>query len=592
MGSYTSVEKTGDEAVPQKTDHVPPSDCVVNAEKVKSIRGAIPISGRYCTARPLHADYILMNKVVGSGMSGPVQLAAARADGRRYAVKSFKKNGLSLRRRKELQSEVEIYLSLDHPHVARLEMVYEADDDLHMVMEFMEGGELYERLSERKRYTEQAAATTTYQMFLAVAYLHAHGVVHRDLKLENFLYEKKGTDHIKLIDFGFAKFWDRSKKMEQACGSVHYVAPEVLAHAYTEKVDVWSLGVIVYMLLTGSPPFHGSDDEVLKKIKCGKPHLSSRFNALSTVAKDFVMNLLVVDPTTRFSCEQALAHRFVQGRETGATEIDLAILKEFRRFAHASHFRRAVYTMMAWSLTADHREELRQQFLLLDTENTGTIKHSKVKELLLANFKIDSEEAEALFASLDTDNDDELAYSEFLAAVMQDRIRLHEDVLRRTFSRFDHDQSGYITVKDLQQVLGDTFEGEDVADLLREADADRDGAVSYDEFLRYFQSAEDEEEVVQEPRTAAGVGDAHFENGAPKLPLGQPPNRRSSRRRARTEKLSEVLERLLPEHADCDSPTVGGCKTPTLREKARGVFGRARSEPSSVPTAPRALLVR
>merc|ERR1719215_136225 len=172
-------------------------------------------------------------------------------------------------------------------------MVFETAEDVNIVMEFMAGGELYNRLASSKRYSEQLAADTTYQMLLAVAYLHANGVAHRDLKLENFLYESKDSDHLKLIDFGFAKFWDRNKKMEQACGSVHYVAPEVLAHAYTDQADMWSLGVIVYMLLTGSPPFHGTDDEVLKKVKACKPHWSSRFKLLSETAQDFVKKLIV-----------------------------------------------------------------------------------------------------------------------------------------------------------------------------------------------------------------------------------------------------------------------------------------------------------
>merc|ERR1719254_471200 len=100
-------------------------------------------------------------------MSGPVQLATCKADSKKCAVKSFKKKGLSARKRAELKSEVEIYLSLDHPHIARLDRVFETDEDLHLVMEFMAGGELYDRLSARKQYTEESAAETTYQMLLA-----------------------------------------------------------------------------------------------------------------------------------------------------------------------------------------------------------------------------------------------------------------------------------------------------------------------------------------------------------------------------------------------------------------------------------------
>merc|ERR1712211_76117 len=108
--------------------------------------------------------------------------------------------------------------------------------------ELMEGGELYDRLHRQRRYTEEDAAGTARQMLLAVAYLHNQSVVHRDLKLENFLYERSDSDHLKLIDFGFAKHWDHREKMSKACGSIQYVAPEVLGHAYTEKADIWSLG--------------------------------------------------------------------------------------------------------------------------------------------------------------------------------------------------------------------------------------------------------------------------------------------------------------------------------------------------------------
>merc|ERR1719422_2217394 len=167
-------------------------------------------------------------------MSGPVKLAVNRYDGSKYAVKSFKKASMSYDERVALRNEAEIYLSLDHPHVARLEMVYETREEVHLVMEYMEGGELYDRLSTKGSFSEDMTARTTRQMLLAVVYLHAREIAHRDLKLENFLFEKKKTDHLKLIDFGFAKFVRRDAKMSQACGSTHYVAPEVLRRAYTK----------------------------------------------------------------------------------------------------------------------------------------------------------------------------------------------------------------------------------------------------------------------------------------------------------------------------------------------------------------------
>ncbi|CAE7229348.1 CPK17 [Symbiodinium natans] len=395
------------------------------------------------------------------------------------------------------KTKVEIYLALDHPHIARLMMVYEDDQEIHLVMEFMAGGELYDRLFDAKVYNEEVAANTCHQMLKAVSYMHAHQIAHRDLKLENFLYERKDNNHLKLIDFGFAKFWDRSTKMSQACGSTHYVAPEVLAKSYTLKADMWSLGVISYMLLTGSPPFQGgNDNEVLRKIRAGKIHWSSRFKRLSEGAQDFVKALLAMNPEERLDAAGALSHPWIVGNgglRGTSTVLDDDIKLSLRKFARASTFRRAVLSMMAWSLSAEDRAQLRNEFLQFDTDNKGTITHLQMKEILEKNYHIDSMEAEAVFSMMDTDHDDVIAYSEFLAAALQGRLKVHEDILRRTFRKFDIDNCGRITADDLRNILGEQFEGTDAEDLIREADTNGDGMIEYDEFLQYFHNHESQQ---------------------------------------------------------------------------------------------------
>lgn len=460
-----------------------------------SKKGTISIASRYVDSAPIEHYYKLDTRVVGSGMSGPVTLAASLEDGRKVAVKSFKKQGMNKRKKEELKSEVEIYLTLDHPHVAHLDRVFETEEDIHLVMEFMAGGELYDRLSSQKQYTEELAANTTYQMLLAVGYLHGHNIAHRDLKLENFLYESTTSDTLKLIDFGFAKFWDIDSKMSQACGSVHYVAPEVLMHSYTPKADLWSLGIIVYMLLTGSPPFHGADDEVLRKIKVGQPTYSRRFNNLSSHAQSFVKGLLVLSPEERMDAEQALAHDWIQGKNTMArATLDMEVLKSLRGYAHASNFKRAVLSMMAWSLSQQERNELRDMFLTIDTDNKGTITHSEMKSILEENFNVNSDEVDRLFEGLDTDNDNEIAYSEFLAAALSSRVKVHQDLLHKTFLRFDVSGTGQITADDLVNMLGDDFEDQEIAGLLEEADTDKDGQINFEEFIAYFQKRVEEED--------------------------------------------------------------------------------------------------
>lgn len=412
---------------------------------------------RYTRTRRLEQDYALHDKVLGSGFSGNVFLASGRGDGRRYAVKSLRKVGLSSRRREDLKNEAELYLTLDHPHVARLQMVYETNDALHLVMEHLEGGELYDRLDQAKWYSEERAADTAYQMLLAVGYLHRRHVAHRDLKLENFLYERTGTDHLKLIDFGFARFWDSGTVMSQACGSKHYVAPEVLLHSYTVQADMWSIGVIVYMMLTGSPCFYGTDTEILRKIKECKPHFSSYFQCLSAHAQAFVQELLVFDPQKRLTASRALAHPWIQGRHQSADErIDLSIVKSLRDFSRASHFRRMVLSKMAWSLSTEDQAALRRQFLLMDTQKRGTITLRDLPSALGENFHIGNNKANDLFGGLNPETCEEIEYTEFLAATLLGRLQAHEEVRFKTFAHFDS----------------------------------RGGITDFDEFIAYFQKTE------------------------------------------------------------------------------------------------------
>lgn len=471
----------------------PVQDGLVSVKKLTEESGCISINGRYTTRRTLQSDYRFemswnSQKVIGTGMSGPVRLAVGNRDGRKYAVKSFKKKQLNATTTAELKSEVEIYLSLDHPHIARLEQVYETDEEIHLVMEYMAGGELYDSLKQLKAYTEEASAHTAYQMLLAVSYLHSRNICHRDLKLENFLYEGGGSDHLKLIDFGFAKICRGSTTLSQTCGSIHYVAPEVLKKSYTSQADMWSLGVVSHMLLTGSPVFRGQEHEIISLVKKGKTRLSSKFSKLSVAAQGFVQALLVVDPTERMTAKAALGHPFVAHRACSTTCIDVENLHSFQNFASASRFRRVCLSMMAWSLSQEDRQKLRSNFLQLDVQKKGTISLLQFKLALCCHIK--SNEAEHLFAALDMDHDDELCYSEFLAAAIQGDVCKQEHVLRRTFARFDQDDSGTITVEDLRLVLGDTFENVGVMELINEVDETASGCICYDQFAKFLQEPE------------------------------------------------------------------------------------------------------
>uniref|UniRef100_A0A7S2J0T5 Calmodulin n=1 Tax=Alexandrium andersonii TaxID=327968 RepID=A0A7S2J0T5_9DINO len=388
-----------------------------------------------------------------------------------------------------MKDEVENFLRMDHPHVTRLFDVYESKDSLALVMECMEGGELFDRITERKVFCEKDAADAANQMLLAVNYIHSEGVVHRDLKLENWLYERKDSDFLKLIDFGFSKIWEKNTKMELSCGTLSYVAPEVLGKSYTSQCDLWSLGVVVFILLVGYMPFSGSSErQQVAAIRAGKYTMrKDRWAKVSPEAIDFVRKLLVVDEKVRMNAEIALQHPWIAKRQTNAmpTNIDEGVAQALMGFARESKFRRCVMQLMAWSLTAEERAEVRGAFLELDTSKTGTVRLSELRQVLERQFHLPEDQAGEIFRALDTNNDDEINYSEFLAAMVSSRIALHDDLLKATFKRFDLAKDGYIWPKELQQVLGDEI---DVNSVMQQIDINNDGKISVAEFIAYLRN--------------------------------------------------------------------------------------------------------
>lgn len=472
--------------------HSPHQDLQQAVRRSEARVGKLSVSGRYHRLpKRLEDEYDLASTVLGTGYNGDVVMARSKSGGLKYAVKGFKLRGVSKEDLKQLQDEAEIFLSMDHPHVARLVDVYESKDRLDLVMELLAGGELFKRVVEKKVFHEEDAAKTTSQMLKAINYIHSHGICHRDLKLENFLYESKEHDHLKLIDFGFSHVWTPNTTMAVACGTLSYVAPEVLAMKYTSQCDMWSLGVITFILLVGYRPFGGSEMEQTRCIKRGKYQMKKASWAhVSKEALDFVKQLLVVDPTERMTAEQALAHPWIAKKDDmvrSSRRVDTATASAICTFAEASQFRRACLSMMAWCLTNQERSQVRDMFMQLDTTNTGTIQLWELKKVLEDKFDIDDERSIEIFDALDTSHREEINYTEFLAAMVSTRIAMHDDLLDKTFRRFDLNSTGHITLENLQEVLGEHFSASEVGDLLKNPDLSHDGkSISYSEFIKYL----------------------------------------------------------------------------------------------------------
>lgn len=414
---------------------------------------------------------------------------------RKFAVKSFDLRKLKGIERDHVKGELATFFCMDHPHVARLVDAYEIDHMLHLVMECIQGGELFDRLASKHRFGEEDAANAMRQILLAVNYLHSHGTVHRDLKLENFLYESEGSDHLKLIDFGFSKFFKGEQgRFNSTCGTISYIAPEVLTGSYGNQCDLWSAGVIGYVLLSGGMPFYGSGEEKMKQISQGNYEMKHRnWKTVSDAAKDFVKGLLNKDPAVRMTAPDALAHKWMLEGCKKLPSIDdpQKIAQALKSWSRAPKLRRACMTLMAWNLFDEDRVSYRDWFLALDLDHNGAISLAELQKLFVETCKMDEDEADEIFASLSHTDQAEIYYSDFVAAIMSETdVEFADELLRTTFRKFDKSNTGKITPSDFVDIVGEEYDGTCSRSLILDADTiSKDGEIDYDEFVHYVRKS-------------------------------------------------------------------------------------------------------
>jgi len=234
-----------------------------------------------------------------------------------------------------IRREITNLKKVAHPNIMKLYGVFEDNDELYLVMELIEGQELFDKIVERGHYTEKDASNIIRQVIDAIAYLHSQGIAHRDLKPENLLSSGDNENEIiKVADFGLSKNFSEDK-LQTSCGSPTYVAPEVLnSDSYDKSVDMWSIGVIIYILLSGYPPFYGdTQPELFRRIMAAQFDFDDEcWNEISSDAKDLIRHLLVKDPKNRYTAQQALEHPWIQGTSSGISNknMNLIRLREFQ----------------------------------------------------------------------------------------------------------------------------------------------------------------------------------------------------------------------------------------------------------------------
>jgi serine/threonine protein kinase len=259
---------------------------------------------------------------IGVGSTSKCYRCVRKADGTEYACKVIDKRQVEMKFSGLLDQffvEIRVLQSLNHPNIIRLEDTFESPDRIYMVMEMMKGGELFDYVVEKGTLSEEEASVLVRKITSAVAHMHGLDIIHRDLKPENLLLTSKGPDaEIKLIDFGLAKVVQREAVASSFLGTKGYLAPEMLQrNSYDKAIDMWALGVIVFVLLCGCLPFDDDSSKIASE-SAARKKFALRFPkwaaSLSNSAKDLLNNLLEINPKTRFTAHQALAHPWVAGK--------------------------------------------------------------------------------------------------------------------------------------------------------------------------------------------------------------------------------------------------------------------------------------
>ena len=447
-------------------------------------------------------DKYKISRKIGEGAFSSVRRLKIRATGEKRAVKTVHKKSIKTEEERQMVfNEVRILKSLDHPNIIRLHEFYQDEKNYYIITELCSGGELFERIISAGSISEAVAAEYMQQILMVLVYLHDRRIAHRDLKPENLLMSNTTTDsRIKVIDFGSSHVFAAEETMTQRVGTPYYIAPEVLRHHYTEKCDIWSAGVIMYILLCGFPPFAGNTDkEILHKVAIGRYSFPSpEWDNISFEAKDLIEKMMNVSVEVRISAREALAHPWLENANRSHISPEDAgpMLRNMQNFRSKQKLKKATLNFISSQLTTDsEREEMTTLFKSLDTDQNGTLSREELKEGYTQLFgnsieRID-EEIDRIMAEVDINHSGEIDYTEFISASINRQQLLSKERLETAFKTFDLDQSGAIDADELKAVLGKYHRYEDSfwQELIKECDLNGDGVIDLSEFTKMMLNA-------------------------------------------------------------------------------------------------------
>ena len=433
---------------------------------------------------------------LGKGGYGKVYEVKNKKSGDIRACKHLSK--LSLKNLEKFEREINILINTDHPNIIKIFEVYESQRSLYIVMEECKGGEIFDRIIEhiesKKMYSEKDAADMFGQIMSAIAYCHNNGICHRDLKPENLLYLNKGPEKnnpIKVIDFGLSQFIS-DQKLTTKVGTAYYVSPEILKGDYTEKCDIWSAGVILYIFLSGDPPFNGPNDNAIyqkiAQMKFAFPE--KKWKNISNDAKDLIMHMISPEKE-RYTAKQVLEHPWFKNASTeplNSLNFDPVL---FKGFVRGPAMKKMSLLYIASRLDENEIENLKKVFKSFDKCSDGQITYDELKQGLIQfnNTKLTENDIKDLFSQIDVDQNGKIDYTEFIAATVQESNYNKKEKIFEAFSMFDKDNSGFITKDEILNALkAQKSQEKEIEKYIQDVDKNGDGKIDYKEFVELMGS--------------------------------------------------------------------------------------------------------
>ncbi|KAJ3670451.1 hypothetical protein LUZ60_010775 [Juncus effusus] len=412
------------------------------------------------------SKYYTLGRELGHGLFGATYLCTGNSMGQQFVCKTTVKKKLENNAdREDVKREIQIMQHLSgQPNIIEFKRSFEDEDNVHVVMEYCAGGELFDRIIAKGHYSEKEASTMCRAMLNVVYNCHFMGVMHRDLKPENFLLTTNNENAmIKATDFGLSVFIEEGKVYRDIVGSAFYLAPEVLRRNYGKEIDIWSVGVILYVLLSGAPPFWAETEKgIFDAILRGKIDFESDpWPSISDNAKDLVKKMLTQDPKKRITSAEAL--------RTEMNKLKKMTLK-----------------VIAKNLNKEEIKGLKQLFFNMDEDRSGTITYDELKAgLAKLGSKLSEDEVKQLMEAADLDGNGSLDYMEFITATMHRHKLKRDRLLYKAFLHFDKDNSGYITRDELKAALieHEMYDPGAIDEILVEIDTNNDGRINYEEFV-------------------------------------------------------------------------------------------------------------